>query len=610
MIGAAFLFPTHGSWTIDDSVKRIAAAEGTGFWAERMPDGPVRSALDRPEDFDPLPVLFARRCDGGLEFGFAPLTRALFKLTHRAGDRFTRVAVALTAVFCWLVFARAGAVWSFLLLPLTFYGLVIWEHALSWLLLWPLVQRTLDDEAASWRNDVPAAVCFAVSVLLRPETAILGGVLGVYLLVKKRWTQAVCFALGGGGALALFLWIHDATSEASAFVQVEMNLPVMASGGFVNWIGVRLGAACIQLLSMHRLVFTSVILLMLLAGGIWMVRRADLQKKRVLLTGGWILLGCWLVCYQVWIWRCPLPPLAMLSGASLAACLPWIAVSFLPPFRNRTGFHLAVISMLIAILLIPQWWGVHWGPRLLLFIIPLFVYDLTKSGRMRGWLFGALLTLTAALSLGSAVLAYARHVEVADKIRHLKSRLGSPVVCPNADQCADLAGLWEGREFFTAGTSRQLRQLALEFRRLGVTEFQLHAEQGDSLYRAAFPLGKPVVINAIESFSAGRLYQTGWTVWNLNFAAQDTLWAEIMQQEAGYLVGEKRPEDALRLQREAVRLGMPSAKAYHNLAVILALLDRPAEARDAAQTALEIDPELQEARLLMETLPSPDGSAP
>ena len=95
---AALGLPPNGTWTIDDSIKRIAAENAPGPWAEFLPDGPVRATLPDPAFGPPVKAPFMLRVEGGFAPGFSPWTRALFKFLRAGGVALWKLAPALIAL--------------------------------------------------------------------------------------------------------------------------------------------------------------------------------------------------------------------------------------------------------------------------------------------------------------------------------------------------------------------------------------------------------------------------------------------------------------------------------------------------------------------------------
>ena len=603
LVACALLFPRPGGWTVDDGVKQIAASSGEGVWAETVQDGKVRSQMDDPAKFPPLQPSFAQRVEQGFALGFSPLTRALF---HWLGEEMLllHVVMALVVIGLWLCFEAVGFSSAFLLLPLTFYGLVPWEHGLSWLLLWPMVwsvvvHTSLNPPVHGGRM-FSAGVAAAVAMLLRPETVVLVVLLSAYLLFRGRRRETILLAAGCVITMGLFGLVHVLTAQQTIFAHFQLNL--REGRFFTNWASDRGNILYELLASMDRHSAWSVTLLALFVAGVVALWWGESRRARAISVIGIVALAAWVSGLQWRLWSQPLPPVGLLGANSLFVAMPWIAVLLFPPYRARHSFILFALGTAVMFLILPVWEGVHWGPRLLLFLAPLLVIDLFATKRAQSKLFYVLLAITLLQTLSSGVLVYARDKELADRHQRLESKLGAVVLCPNMSQCVDLAPFWKGREFFTTAAPRELRQLLIEFREQGLDTCWLHLKALDPLYVKSFPQALPVWPHRMTVFQAGTLYKTQWRVYELVMNRQDTTWSEVLQAEAGALLREGKAGSALTLQREAAELTPGSASAHHNLALILADLGEMNEARAEAARALDLDSTLTEASRLWEDL--------
>ncbi|MDD5087953.1 MAG: hypothetical protein PHI18_04025 [bacterium] len=612
LLALALRFPAGGVWTIDDGVKRIAATESAGFWAERLPDGGIRARLAHPEENLPLNRPFAKREGRGLTLGFAPLTRALAKLAFGAGETGWRVVPALVAILLWIACEIAGLRFAFLLLPLTFYGLVPWEHALSWLLAVPALYLTFVHPGRSrgaWLAG--AGALLALASALRPETLLLAAALPIYLWLARRRVHSMRLSLGIALGIAVFGIAYYAMGGGSPLAQLSMNFPAegapFAPG---TWIEQRGLAVYWMFVQCDPNPWLSLGILALIVLGAMLLVRAEQTKTIVLYGLGALLLAGGIGFYQVRLWSSPIPLLWLILGNSLVTAVPWALLLFHGSFVNRPALKLALILMGAAVLLTPVWEGVHWGPRVLLFASPLLLIDLYRSGRARGLAFAALLAVTLIQTASSAALVQARMRETGDRVALARAHLGTPVICPTTSQCADLAALWEGREFFTASTPRELRQLLGEFRFASLDTVWLHTGANDSLLTETLSASAPVTTARKTFLQAKSLYTTWWLIHTLAMNRDDPKWAEMLETAAGEWMLEGRKEDALRFQREAVRIAPDSAATRHNLALILAELGRTEEARAEAEAARALNPDLEPTRRLLEMLQENSATAP
>ena len=605
----ALLLPPRGAWTIDDSVKRIAAENAAAPWFEFLSDGALRARLPEPQAFPPLHPPFALRQPDGFALGFSPWSRALTAWTLTGGEIVYRLLPVLAAVLFWIILENAGLSFAFLLLPLTFYALVPWEHSLSWLLTWPALW------CVTQRHDgVPrlfaSGLLLGLSIALRPETGVLAVLLAAYLIARALRRQSataavVALILGTGiGLGGLVLW-HALTSSQPAWMQLSLNRFGYHPQGVLEWLAARGKSAYDLLLRMDGNVWMSLLLVAVLLIGVLLLHRGENKKAPL----GWsvgLVLAILAVAFQTYrIWSTPLPPLALLTANSLIAACPWVLALLFPPFRGRTALLLTAIAVLLVIVVSPVWEGVQWGPRLLLFALPLLLIDLRQTERHKSRLFTVLLALTLIPTASSALMVYARARETSERVRLIAPHLGTPAVCPTMSLCADLAPLWPQHEFFTAADPRELRQLLIEFRFAGIDTVWLHLDAQDDLYPRSFPGGKPVAVHRMTVTQARSLYRTFWRTYELTMNRGDSLWAPILESEAGRLLWDHRPENALRLQTEAIRLASHSASGHSNLALIYAALGESLQARGEAVLALSLDPSLEEPRRLLERLTAP-----
>lgn len=108
LIALTLALPPRGSWTIDDSLKRIAAENASGPWFEFLADGDVCARLPEPNTFSPLYPPFAQREPTGLALGFSPWARAVAGWTLAGGEIVYRPLPVLAAILFWIVLERAG----------------------------------------------------------------------------------------------------------------------------------------------------------------------------------------------------------------------------------------------------------------------------------------------------------------------------------------------------------------------------------------------------------------------------------------------------------------------------------------------------------------------
>jgi tetratricopeptide (TPR) repeat protein len=588
----AALFPT-GTWTIDDAVKEIAATTGQGLFGTPVKDGPIRAQLANPSDFAALDEPFAVRDDGGLRPGFSPYARVFFQLENLISKRMMLIRSAVIAIALgWLVWYW-GFSWGFVLLPLTFYGLVPWEHLPAWLLSLPalyLVFARSSERKLYW---LLAGAGLGFATALRIEHGILVFTSLIALLVKRRVSSAALLAAGCAVILAIAITI----SGLSDFIlQSQLNRSAGPLGGMANYSVSRLIAVYDLFLACGPAIMISLAHGALLFLGLWILKG---KQEGVWFLSASAALVLYLSGSLYYIWAHPVPPLGLLTQGSFATALPW-AILLLLPGESKTGLRgYALLTLIAGLLLVPLSSGVHWGPRLLLFAVPLMVIALYESGRAQGRAFAAALIVTAIQSVSAGTLVWARYVETSEHIARTEQRVGSPVVCSTRAQCADFAPLWKQSEFFTASTPSELRSLLVQFYEQDLDSVWLHLDAFDSLYVITFPESKPVWPHKMTIVNAGSAYKTMWRLYQLAMNREASEWSPLLEEQAARYMQDGEFTRALWLQKRALALSPDRAEAESNLGLIQARLKRYGEAREAVERALLLNPTLEQAQELL-----------
>jgi len=590
---AAALFPV-GYWTIDDCVKAISATRGDGALHTTIADGELRSRLSDPAGFAPLAPPFAERIEDGYAPGFTPGARLLARVENIAGWRGMLIVNAVIAVGVgWLLYS-AGLTWGFLLLPLTFYGLVPWEHGLALLLSLPLLFAGFVHERDSSSGIVfTAGALAALAVLFRLEHVLLlvAGLIG--LLVNRRYRDflfsgvgalVVCAILWGfvGSDTLLHTWRLNEQAAAGAGLALELYQTVIALG--------------------PNVLFTAAALAMLLFS-LWQIDRRGVSRPLLVIASlGVALFAVYLVRV---LWTGPYGLLTLINLGSFAFALPWVLWAMLKAdFWKEKAAVLAVALLGIGIFTLPQAQGVHWGPRLLLFTVPLFLIALYRAGLERRMSFSALLFIMLVQALSGAGMVYARYTESWQHIDRLEGHTGSPLITTTRAHAADLAPLWKNSEFFVASTPEELKALLVEFYLQRQDSAWLHLPIGDSLFIQTFPDNKPVWPHRMTIVNSGNLYKTQWRLYQLVMNRADPAWVPLLEDAAGRAMLSGKHKLALFLQDDVVTLTPERAASYSNFALILARAGKLDEARTAVTHALELDSTLTAAQELARQLAS------
>lgn len=594
-----------GTWTIDDAIKGIAATKGEGIWGSPIPNGELRHALPDETAFPVLVPPFAESIDSGVNPGFSPYARAwagVESLFSRKVFIYLSVLIAIGAG--WLLYYW-GLEWGFLFLPLTFYGLVPWEHGFALLLSLPAVILAYQRERGSPGIVAVSAVLLAFAIALRIEHGILALLILIALVLQRRMRETLAYA----GALLIGLGVlMELPGRADFFRQSSLNHGLAAWQDTSGYLSTRWQAIYDTLFAVGPNPLLSVTMLVVLAVSLWLLNRTT--NSKVLSVLGWsgvvLFTG---VALRV-IWGAPSPMMSLLTCGSLFFALPWVMLLVISKNAWKTkAMAYAIAALVLGVMLIPISTGVHWGPRLLLFAGPLLLIAFYQANLARERAFAAVVVLSLIQTASSATLVHARYVESSQHITRIAPHAGSPMITTTRAQAIDLYPLWQEHEFFTASTPDELRRLLVQFYMQKQDSAWLHLEVTDSLFIQTFPQNKPVWPHRMSVVNCGGLWRTQWRLYQLVMNRADPEWIPLLETEAVRAMRAGDNRRALFLQENALVLNPARAESHSNLALLLARLNKHEEAQRAVGRALELDSTLASARELARQLGLPESSA-
>jgi len=592
MLALAFWIPA-GYWTIDDGVKAISATEGESPWGSPIQDGELRSRLSNPADYPVLVLPFAERIEAGVKPGFSPYARLFTRLESWFSRRaMIVVSTAIAVGVGWLLYG-AGLGWGFLLLPLTFYGFVPWEHgAALCVTVTALAAVFVKDKLTAWAALASGAL-LAVAAALRPEHLMLLAAAVLYLLLERRYRDSMLTVIGGAGAGVVLVLLAgvDEVIRQTVLNRDAAGCRISGMMDSVMDVGFAMGPSVVM----------AVVLCVILLLSLSLLEKEN--SPRVLRIIGWG--GVVLYAFSVvrLVWGSDYPPFAMLATGSFAFAMPWVLWLFVSKAAwNTKAMTYATAVLILGIALLPQSTGVHWGPRLLLFSAPLFLIAFYGAGLHRRKAFVALVVLGLVQTVSSGVLVYARYVETTDHVKLLTPQGGTPMITTTRAQAIDLAPKWQDYEFFTVSTPQELKNLLVEFYQLRQDSAWLHLPSSDSLFIQTFPDNRPVWPHKMSIFNFGSLCKSQWRLYQLVMNRADPAWIPLLEGAADRAMQRGEMKRALFLQDDVLRIDPSRAKAHSNMAVIHAQMGKTFEAKAAAMRALELDSTLSQARELLHRL--------
>ncbi|MBI5058176.1 hypothetical protein HZB60_00160 [candidate division KSB1 bacterium] len=484
VLPAAWFGPEHGSWSLEDQLRRL--------------------------DFCTHGDSLARTHNSVVvaDLGVTPLATALHRGAHAFGERPYRLLFAIIAVGAGWLCAAGGYAAAWLLIPLTLSAIIPGEYGLTLLLVWPLLYLLTRDKRPGAAQIAVAAVAGAVATALSP---LLIPVIVILLFQAgaRGWSREAIIAAGCWGIVASFLSAEFAS-----------HLPLFAapSGESI-------------LMNLRRVagmdsdpVWSGVVLASWLMGTLLMTRNGTVPR-----TAGGGLLAVGFGVFQHRLWSAALTSGQIDGQISLLALAPWILLAGLPPYRRRPTGVALLLALLFGVLALRIPEDPQALPVAAAVLLPLWLIDLKKNGRDRGPAFVSLLLLTALNTAAFSAIVYDRAQATADHVRLLEPRAGSPLVISPPKLGFEVAPLWRQREIYGAHDRDQLLATALEFRQTHVDTFYLLLDAHYPLYVETFPGGKPAWPTQMTVTNGGTIHRTQRRLYQLVTNPTDSLWQQWEQ---------------------------------------------------------------------------------
>lgn len=610
--------PRDGVWTIDDGVKLVGAQSAKPGWHVSLEDGPMRAALRDPAAYLPFRPPFALREDGHLRLGFSPWTMALWGLMAKMGAVALMLLPVLGSLAVWLLLRRWGraAEEVVFFLPLTFYGLMLWEHSVALALEAAGLVLLFHGGRPTTSSVSLAAMLLGAGALLRPEAALLVPVIFIWLWRREGVRPALLLLLVSALFLAAGLSVSRAEGSSLIPTQVQLNFQFSGAASESFWQALleRGQAFWVLCFAMDENAWISLGLLLLLCAGSLLLFLGERRRAAQLCTLGCAALLIWLATVLFRLWTHPLPPVALLSRNSVLYAFPWVLFFFFYRTGEGRPFLRAALAFgLLVFLTAPVFRGVHWGPRLLLPALPLLflAYIHMKERITRpGWLWHSLVALTVVQTLSSAALVYGRKAETAERVDLVRSRVQTPLVVPSQSQVADLAPLWREVEMFTAASPSTLRRFIADARRAGMQNYWLLLPRSGQEEPMKAVSGSPMQLDDEYEFRTGLFWKTSWWLGKFEDVGDSAAWGAFYDELARREIAAKRLQRALP-EHESATLFAPSQADYHyNYAVTLGHLGYLAEAQRELRIAVAADSLHREARELLRKVTAASPSSP
>ncbi|MEZ4649791.1 MAG: glycosyltransferase family 87 protein [Candidatus Eisenbacteria bacterium] len=374
---------TDVPWTVDNGIKWLLAEHGEDGLRGSLPY--LGRELDPSLRFLPIRPPFAANVDGRFVAQYPPafslLSRPFLRLFGEYGAFVLPMLGALLSAWGAMRLAgrwdpRAG-VWAYLfagpLGPLAWYGTTFWEHTLvAACVIWA-VCLWFERPASTWRP----ALLLSLATWLREETVLVVLAILVAALLgrsTRRWRSIVNFVAIYVLAAAVFLaWQFWATGTAFG-IHVSGNLHGTVLDLFREG---RLGVVRGLLWSGDEgsseagdLVLTLIAMVLAL-----LIQRRARGRVRSFGVGAetGLVGGIALVCIFALNHEYDMP-MTLIRTAGLFFFAPWVLmIPALTPSREEAMLWAGPGALLLFLVVTPSVtaFGFHWGPRILLTIVPL-----------------------------------------------------------------------------------------------------------------------------------------------------------------------------------------------------------------------------------------------
>ena len=615
---------SHGFWVIDEGNKFI--------WAQNLIDEGSLELKDRAADISPDNSAFKRpfsvASDGGRRqmTTFSPLFIILTAPLAALGGMKLALLLPMVAALGLIIAVRHTAhllgfpftPLAILLLglasPLLFYSVTLWEHGLSILLGVAALNCSMSALGGISRKLLSGAL-FALSVYLRPEMAVFA--LGVWIFICRERGWILIGGLMGAALIAGFNW-----SLTGSAVPLQISTNYALKWGDIGAAGLvmsRLDSFYALLLEGGHLWYMSVILIAAAAAYFFLPG---------ILKFLFPLLSIVLVFLSFFD---STPFYNLIHRNSLLYCAPlyFAALSFKADTAVQRSFkRLIYFTALVIPLLAPVFGGIHFGPRLLLPLIPLlgiaaaaYIQRETRSGNVfRADAVWGLVLAQALVTIWGLSLLEGRRNANSIRAEVILEKSENTIITLQWWLQQEIPELYQTRDFYLVDSPFRLKKMLIDYYIGGVRFFTLLLHDRSGLANAEGISAPPdrVVsggnnrelrqilgesdVKLLEMFNRAPPKQIGNFIVNTPYPSMNLIGlryalgfdvkgaAKLADELAVYLGQVGRLCESEKYLRYAVSWDSRVGKYHYNLAYNLGKQGRYTEALKELETAHRLDP--------------------
>ncbi len=509
--------------------------------------------------------------------------------------------------------------------PLLFYSLTLWEHGLAVLIGLAALNTALSAGDSAMRR-ILAGVMFALAVYIRPETAVFA--LGAWIFLIRGRGSVLIGGLVGVAALAGINWILTGSLIP---LQIAANYAwKWGDISLAELLTSRIESFYALLLEGSRLWYLAA-LLIASAGAYFFL--PGVIKFAFPLTS---------IVLVVVSFFDSTPFFNLIHRNSLLYCAPlfFVVIAFKPESERGVSFkRLIIFTALLTPLIAPVFGGIHFGPRLLLAIVPLlgiastaYIRQESESGSVfRADAVYALILAQVLVTIWGVSLLQGRRKANFDRTQALLEKSKNSIVTRQWWLQQEMPELYQKRDFYLVDTSVELKKMLIDYyiggvrfftllfhdrREAGSTEAELEVVK--ELRGAEYLTLKRILddhdAKLLEMFNNAPPKQTSHFTVKTPYPSMnligiqyaigfDVKGAAKLSDELGVYLGQldKLPESEKYL-RYAAKWDSRVGKYHYNLAYNLGKQGRYSEALQELEIAHEKDPESEVIRRMLKEL--------
>ncbi len=477
MLLLAVLWPRGGSWSAHDQYLGYAHRQS-------------HATGDSLQIQETVEVRFQPDASAAVSAEFTRVAAGLIDALPRFPAAVRRLLLALAAIGCagWLFASGVTSAW--LLLPLTFCGLVPGLNAVAALMTIPAVRFLFLKQDNSLLGSMSAGLLLALAGLFDPRALLLCGAVSLFAAYQWWPVKSVSFLSGTLAGLIVCFYVEPGILD-------QFTIPETT----------RLATrAYMSLLATDRNPIYGLAPLFLLLVSVWAAHQMDVRgtRRHTYMAVFTLLLGFGIMLVR--IWSAPRPLDAWLNGNSIVVWCPWVAALLIAPFIRRPEFVISFLTILASALLLPSNEPARSMAAPWMVALPLLSADFVKALKPDSAVVRIALLATLLQTAALTVLVWSRADECSDHIRYLSEHVKSPLIASSEQIGLELAPLAEDRQFFIVSDPAALFELAMEFRAAGQDTFYLCLHPQDSLLGKTFPNGKLVRPVSMTITRGGEFY--------------------------------------------------------------------------------------------------------